>query len=63
MQVNEKLMRHAKKGARLMHCLPLRRNVVVEDAVVDSPASVVIQQAGNRLHVQKAVLLKLLKQH
>ena len=50
------------KDARFMHCLPVRRNVVVEDAVIDSPASVVIQQAANRLHVQKAVLLRLLKQ-
>lgn len=49
-------------GARFMHCLPVRRNVVVEDAVLDGPASAVIQQAGNRLHVQKAVLLRLLKQ-
>lgn len=47
--------------ARFLHCLPVRRNVVVEDAVLDSPASAVIQQAGNRLHVQKAVLLTLLK--
>jgi N-acetylornithine carbamoyltransferase len=57
--VTEKRMRRAP-SARFMHCLPVRRNVVVEDAVLDSPASAVIQQAGNRLHVQKAVLLKLL---
>jgi N-acetylornithine carbamoyltransferase len=39
-----------------MHCLPVRRNVIVTDAVIDSPSSVVIDEAENRLHVQKAVL-------
>jgi N-acetylornithine carbamoyltransferase len=43
-----------------MHCLPVRRNVIVTDAVLDSPASVVIDEAENRLHVQKAILARLL---
>ncbi len=47
-------------GGRFMHCLPVRRNVVVADAVLDSPASVVVDQAENRLHAQKALLLELL---
>ena len=47
-------------GAHFMHCLPVRRNVIVTDAVIDSPASVVIDEAENRLHVQKAILTKLL---
>jgi N-acetylornithine carbamoyltransferase len=47
-------------GGRFMHCLPVRRNVVVADEVLDSPASVVVDQAENRLHVQKALLLELL---
>jgi len=47
-------------GARFMHCLPVRRNVVVADAVLDSDSSVVVEQAENRLHVQKALLLELL---
>jgi N-acetylornithine carbamoyltransferase len=47
-------------GAYFMHCLPVRRNVIVTDAVIDSPASVVIDEAENRLHVQKAILAKLL---
>ena len=43
-------------NAIFMHCLPVRRNVIVTDAVIDSPRSVVIDQAENRLHVQKAIL-------
>ena len=46
-------------NAIFMHCLPVRRNVIVTDAVIDSPRSVVIDQAENRLHVQKAVLAKI----
>lgn len=48
------------RDAVFMHCLPVRRNVVVEDAVLDSPRSVVLRQAANRVHVQNAVLLRLL---
>jgi len=44
------------EGTRFMHCLPVRRNVVVADEVLDSPASVVIEQAENRLHAQTALL-------
>jgi N-acetylornithine carbamoyltransferase len=47
-------------NAIFMHCLPVRRNVIVTDAVIDSPASVVIDEAENRLHVQKAILARLL---
>ena len=43
-----------------MHCLPVRRNVVVADAVLDSPRSVVVRQAHNRLWAQMAVLHRLL---
>jgi N-acetylornithine carbamoyltransferase len=43
-------------SAIFMHCLPVRRNVIVTDEVIDSPASVVIDEAENRLHVQKAVM-------
>jgi N-acetylornithine carbamoyltransferase len=46
--------------ALFMHCLPVRRNVIVTDGVIDSPASVVIDEAENRLHVQKAILARLL---
>lgn len=47
-------------SAIFMHCLPVRRNVIVTDGVIDSPASVVIDEAENRLHVQKAILKKLM---
>lgn len=49
------------KDAIFLHCLPVRRNVIVTDAVIDGPNSKVYDEAENRLHVQKAVLLKLLK--
>jgi N-acetylornithine carbamoyltransferase len=49
-------------SALFMHCLPVRRNVIVTDGVIDSSASVVIDEAENRLHVQKAILTKLLRE-
>lgn len=59
-QVNEALMSKAASRAVFMHCLPARRNEEVTDAVIDSPQSIVFDQAENRLHVQKALLLLLL---
>ena len=47
-------------SAIFMHCLPVRRNVIVSDAVIDSAASMVIDEAENRLHMQKAVLARLM---
>jgi N-acetylornithine carbamoyltransferase len=47
-------------GGKFMHCLPVRRNVVVSDEVLDSAASIVVDQAENRLHAQKALLLELM---
>ncbi|MGA2621938.1 MAG: ornithine carbamoyltransferase [Thermoguttaceae bacterium] len=59
-QVNAKLMACAQKGAVFMHCLPARRGEEVTDEVLDGPQSVVVQQAANRLHVQKGILAWLL---
>ena len=59
-QVNEALMSHAEPHAVFMHCLPAHRNAEVTDAVLDGPQSVVFEQAENRLHAQKAILLTLL---
>jgi ornithine carbamoyltransferase len=59
-QVNEALMSHAQQDAVFMHCLPAHRNAEVTDAVLDGPQSVVFDQAENRMHAQKALLLMLL---
>ena len=59
-QVNESLMKAAPKDALFMHCLPANRGEEVTDGVMDSQNSVVVQQAGNRMHVQKGVLAWLL---
>jgi N-acetylornithine carbamoyltransferase len=60
--VDESWFAPARPDARLMHCLPVRRNVKVADEVLDGPRSVVIRQAANRLHGQKALLIELLTQ-
>lgn len=58
--VNEEKMAKTN-NAIFMHCLPVRRNVIVSDDVIDSAASVVIDEAENRLHVQKAILAEMFR--
>jgi ornithine carbamoyltransferase len=55
-QVNRALMKHANSGAIFMHCLPAHRGEEVTDDVIDSPQSVVFDEAENRLHAQKGIL-------
>jgi N-acetylornithine carbamoyltransferase len=58
--VAESWFEPAAKNAKFMHCLPVRRNVKVADEVLDGPRSVVVRQAGNRMHAQKALLVEML---
>ncbi len=63
-QVNEKLMSVAGPQARFMHCLPAHRGEEVTDEVADSEASIIFDQAENRLHAQKALMIRLMgKKH
>jgi ornithine carbamoyltransferase len=59
-QVNEALMARAAHHSVFMHCLPAHRNAEVTDQVLDGPQSIVFDQAENRMHAQKAILLMLL---
>ena len=59
-QVNEELVKLADEEYIFMHCLPAHRGVEVTDGVIDSPNSVVFDQAENRLHAQKALMVYLL---
>jgi ornithine carbamoyltransferase len=59
-QVNAELMAEAAPDAAFMHCLPAHRGLEVTDEVMDSPQSVIFEQAENRMHVQKSILYLLL---
>ncbi|MED5801734.1 ornithine carbamoyltransferase [Gordonia sp. Z-3] len=61
-QINDELLAQADSGAIVLHCLPAHRGEEITDAVIDGPASVVIDEAENRLHAQKALLVWLLRQ-
>ncbi|MEK7745540.1 MAG: ornithine carbamoyltransferase, partial [Elusimicrobiota bacterium] len=61
-QINAKLMAlTGRKDALFMHCLPAHRGEEVTDEVADSPNSVIFDEAENRLHAQKAILIRLLE--
>lgn len=60
-QVNEQLVNKAREHVIVLHCLPAHRNHEITDAVADGPHSRLFPQAHNRMHAQKAILLKLLK--
>jgi ornithine carbamoyltransferase len=59
-QVDAKLLARAKPGARVLHCLPAHRGEEIAAEVIDGPQSLVLEQAENRLHAQKALLVRLL---
>jgi ornithine carbamoyltransferase len=59
-QLSEPLVAAAKPAALVMHCLPAHRGEEITDAVLDGPRSIVLDQAENRLHAQKAIVLELL---
>jgi ornithine carbamoyltransferase len=60
-QVNPELISHARPDAIFMHCLPAHRGEEVTDEVMDGPQSVIFDEAENRLHVQKAIMIELLR--
>jgi ornithine carbamoyltransferase len=59
-QLNETLLGFAPSGALVMHCLPAHRGEEITDAVLDGPRSVIFDQAENRLHAQKGIIIHLL---
>jgi ornithine carbamoyltransferase len=59
-QVNDELLSHASDDAIVLHCLPAHRGEEITDAVMDGPRSAVFDQAENRLHIQKAIMVELM---
>jgi ornithine carbamoyltransferase len=59
-QINEELVSHAASDSLVLHCLPAHRGDEITDAVIDGPQSVVFDEAENRLHIQKAIMVQLM---
>jgi ornithine carbamoyltransferase len=62
-QINASLLAKAPKHCKVMHCLPARRGLEISDDVIDSESSIIIAQAGNRMHLQKGLLIWLSQQN
>lgn len=62
-QLNSKLLAHAAKGVLVMHCLPAHRGEEISDEVIESDNSIVFDEAENRMHVQKAIMVRLARNH
>ncbi|UCG29691.1 MAG: ornithine carbamoyltransferase [candidate division WOR-3 bacterium] len=62
-QLNTDLLKHAKKDHLVMHCLPAHRGEEITDEIIDGPHSIVFDEAENRLHVQKGIMVWLSQQH
>ena len=60
-QINKNLLRFSNKNSIVMHCLPARRGLEITNDIIDSKNSIIWTQSENRLHMQKAIILKLLK--
>ncbi|GAB4376003.1 MAG: ornithine carbamoyltransferase [Calditrichia bacterium] len=60
-QVNSELLKYARKDVKVMHCLPAHRGEEITDEVLDGPNSIVFDEAENRMHVQKAIMVKLVQ--
>ena len=60
-QLNSELLKHASPDVKVMHCLPAHRGDEITDEVIDGPHSIVFEEAENRMHVQKAIMVKLIR--
>ena len=62
-QLNSALLKLARNNCKILHCLPARRGEEITDDVIDGKSSLIVAQAGNRMHAQKGLLIWLALQH
>lgn len=62
-QINTELMSHANDGAAILHCLPAHRNEEITEEMIEHKHSIIFEQAENRLHIQKAIMVTLFRYH